>query len=91
MKHKQRIIGKVKSKYWRSTHKFGIEIPKSVNEAYKIDRETGMAHWTRGIEKEMKNVQIAFEKVDGVDEKQMRTGKVKPGYSFCSTHIIFDI
>jgi len=91
MKHKQRIIGKVKSKYWRSTHKFGIEIPKSVNEAYKIDRETGTAHWTRGIEKEMKNVQIAFEKVDGVDEKQMRTGKVKPGYSFCSTHIIFDI
>ena len=63
------MINKVKSKYWRSTHKFGIEIPKSVNEAYKIDQETGTAHWTRAIEKEMKNARIAFEKVDGVDEK----------------------
>ena len=39
----------------------------------------------------MKNVRIAFEKVDGVNEEQMRTGKVKPGYSFCSTHMIFDV
>jgi len=83
LKRKERMVNKVKSKYWRNTHKFGIEIPKSVNEAYKIDRETGTAHWTRAIEKEMKNVRIAFEKVDGVDEKQMRTGKVKPGYTYC--------
>ncbi len=91
LRRKERIIGKVKSKYWRSTHKFGIEIPKSVNEAYKIDRETGTTHWTRAIEKEMKNVRVAFEKIDGVTEQQMRTGKVRPGYSFCSTHMIFDV
>ena len=91
LKRKKRMINKVKSKYWRNTHKFGIEIPKSVNEAYRIDRETGTAHWTKAIEKEMKNVRVAFEKVDGVNESQMRTGKIKPGYSFCSTHMIFDI
>ena len=91
LKRKKRMINKVKSKYWRNTHKFGIEIPKSVKEAYKIDRESGTAHWTRAIEKEMKNVRVAFEKVDGVNESQMRTGKIKPGYSFCSTHMIFDI
>ena len=34
------MISKVKSKYWRSTHKFGIEIPKSLAEAYRIDKET---------------------------------------------------
>ena len=51
----------------------------------------GTNHWTKAIEKEMKNVCIAFEKIDGVDEGQMRTGKVRPGYSFCSTHMIFDI
>ena len=39
LKRKERTISKVKSKYWRSTHKFGIEIPKSVSEAYRIDRE----------------------------------------------------
>ena len=85
------MISKAKSKYWKNTHKFGIEIPKSVSEAYKIDRETGTNHWTKAIEKEMKNVRIAFEKIDDVDEKQMKTGKVKPGYSFCSTHMIFDV
>ena len=91
LKRKDRMISKVKSKYWKTTHKFGIEIPKSVEEAYRIDRETGTSHWTRAIEKEVKNVRIAFEKVDGVTEQQMRTGKIKPGYSYCSTHMIFDI
>ena len=91
LKRKDKMISKVKSKYWKSTHKFGIETPKSVPEAYRIDKETGTNHWTRAIEKETKNVRIAFEKVDGVNEEQMRTGKVKPGYSFCSTHMIFDV
>ena len=91
LRRKQQIIGKVKSKYWKNTHKFGIEIPKSVSEAYRIDRETGTNHWTKAIEKEIRNVRIAFVKIDGVDERQMGTGKVKPEYSFCSTQMIFDI
>ncbi len=90
-RRKERIIGKVESKYWRSTHKFGIEIPKSVNEAYKIDRDTGTSHWTKAIEKEMRNIRVAFEKIDGVAEMQMKTDKVRPGYSFCSAHMIFDV
>ena len=33
-----RIIKKVKSaKYWKKTHKFGIELPKTVKEAYEIN------------------------------------------------------
>ena len=90
-KRKERIIKKVRSKYWRTTHKFGIEVPKSVEEAYEIDRITGTSHWTRAIEKEMKNVRVAFQKLDNVSHDQMRTGKIKPGYSYCSTHMIFDI
>ena len=54
LKRKERMINKIKSKYWRSTHKFRIEIPKSVEEAYNIDRVTGTSHWTRAIEKEIK-------------------------------------
>ena len=91
IKRKDRMISKVKSKYWKNTHKFGIQIPKSVQEAYAIDRETGTSHWSRAIEKEIRNVRIAFEKIDGVTEEQMRTGKVRPGYSHCSTHMIFDV
>ena len=33
LKKRNRIISKVKSKYWHRTHKFGIRIPKSVKEA----------------------------------------------------------
>ena len=38
LRKRDRIISKVKAKYWRTTHKFGIEVPKSVDEAYAIDR-----------------------------------------------------
>ena len=92
-KLERRNIGakKAKNKYWRTTHKFGIEIPKTVDEALEIDRKTGTDYWEKAIRKEMTNVRIAFEELKGVTPEQMRTGKVKPGYSFCSTHMIFDI
>ena len=35
------IISKVKSWYWQMTHKFGIRLPHSVEEALKIDEQTG--------------------------------------------------
>ena len=35
------IISKVKEKYWRATHNFGIQVPKTVEEAYKIDQQMG--------------------------------------------------
>ena len=31
-----RVLAKVKSKYWQQTHKYGIRIPKSVKEALAI-------------------------------------------------------
>ena len=41
LRRRSRIIAKVKAKYWRTTHKFGIRVPKSVNEALAIDKENG--------------------------------------------------
>ena len=82
---------KAKNKYWRTTYKFGIEIAKTVEEALEINQKTGTDYWENAIRKEMKNVRIAFEDLKGVTPKQIQTGKVKPGYSFCSTHMIFDI
>ena len=32
LRRRDQIISKVKSKYWRTTHKFGIRIPKTVAE-----------------------------------------------------------
>ena len=35
---RNRIISKVKDKYWRTTHKFEIRVPESVDEALAIDK-----------------------------------------------------
>ena len=38
---RNRIASKLQNKYWRTTHKFGIEVPTPVKRAYDIDDETG--------------------------------------------------
>ena len=43
------IISKIKSKYWHKSHKYGIRIPKTYEEAYRIDRENDERYWTEGI------------------------------------------
>jgi hypothetical protein len=58
-----RILLKMKTKYWQRTHKFGIRVPKMVAEAQAIDAENGDTLWWDAILKEMQNVQPAFEKL----------------------------
>ena len=60
------IIKKVKARLlWAKTHKFGIELLKTVAEALKIDEQTGTGFWRRAIEHEMMNAMLAFEFIDG--------------------------
>ena len=42
---RNRIVAKVKSKYWRTTHKFGIRLPTSVDDAFRIDEQNGNRVW----------------------------------------------
>ena len=44
LKNVNPTISKVKSKYWRTTHNFGIHKTKTADEALKIDRK--MEIWT---------------------------------------------
>jgi hypothetical protein len=83
LRKRDRIISKVKSRYWKRTHKFGIELPKSVREALKLDELNGNSFWRAAIEKEMKNVGLAFEFPEN--------GKVPPGFKKIDCHMIFDI
>ena len=78
------IIAKIKSKYWQRTHKYGIRIPKSVNEALQIDKEEGNNLWRDSIAEEMKKIKQAFRKYDGDPTSLI-------GYKEITTHIIFDI
>ena len=61
IRKRNRILSKIKSKYWQRTHKFGIRIPKSVEQAIAIDKQNGNSLWWDAICTEMKNVRPAFE------------------------------
>ena len=58
LNHMRRMINKVRKKYWKTTGKFGIRLPHSVDEALAIDKETGTDFWQKAIDKELKAVKI---------------------------------
>jgi hypothetical protein len=76
LRTRRRMVSKIKSKYWMVTHKFGIELPKSVEHAYRIDKETGTTFWHEAIEKEMKRIREAMQEFDGdlADAKKRLVG-----------------
>jgi hypothetical protein len=77
------IIQKVKSWYWKRTHKYGVELPKSVKQVLAIDRNMGTSFWKDVIEKEMKNILPAFE---------FRDNDVMPlGFKKIDCHMVFDV
>ena len=41
LKKRQAIVAKVQSRYWRTSHKFGVKLPHSVEEDYKLDEKNG--------------------------------------------------
>ena len=85
LKKRERILKKVKTKYWSTTYKYGLELPKSVTHALAIDKRTGTDFWHKAIEKEIRNVFPAFEFLADDD------AKVPPGYQFVETYFVFDV
>jgi hypothetical protein len=65
-------------------HKYGIRLPKNLEEAYEIDRETNTDFWHQAIVKEMTNNAVAF--------KFLEDGQQAPiGSQWIPCHMIFDI
>jgi hypothetical protein len=94
IRRRNRIIAKVKSRYWKTSHKFGIELPHSVEEAFAIDRLNDNNFWQEAIEKEMSKIKGmgAFERYENASPQQLKDGSRKlPGYQQIGCHMIFDI
>jgi hypothetical protein len=71
-------------RYWKKTHKFGIELPKSISEALKVNRDTGTTDfWRKAVDKEMKNVMPAFKFRDD--------NQVPVGFKHIDCHMMFDV
>ena len=74
LRTRNRIVAKVK-RYWRTTHKFGIRLPKTVAEALAIDDETGTDFWRKALGKEMNKAKVVWTAANGMSPEQARTGK----------------
>ena len=92
LRTRNRIIAKVKKRYWKTNYKYGVKLPHSVQEALAIDRETGTDFWWKAIQKEMKKVMIAFEFDESVTPDMVRMDPTKyVGFQEISCHMIFDV
>ena len=66
------------------THKYGIEIPTSIEHAKELDKKNGNTLWQDALKKEMSNVSVAFDILDhGV--------KPPPGWKRTSGHLVWDL
>ena len=63
----------MKKRYFRTQQKFGIELPKTVERALKIDEEKGTTFWRDAIRKEMNTVKVAFDIKDANVANQLAT------------------
>jgi hypothetical protein len=78
------IVKKHNPRFLKKTHKFGIEVPKTVKDALEIDRRNGNTVWADAIAKEMKDICVTF--------KILLNGQSAPiGYQRIFCHMIFDI
>ena len=85
LKKRKRLLARVKSRCRKgSNSKFGIEVPKTVEEALQLDKENGNSLWHDAIEKEMANSRVAFNLL-GVEEG------APIGFKEITCHMIFDV
>ena len=68
LKKRQRITEAVNKRYHKMTHKFGIKVPKHVEEALALDKENGNDPWWKAIQKEMSAVKVAYKILEDNDK-----------------------
>ena len=84
LKKRDRIIAAVKTRYHRTTQKYGFEIPKSVERALQIDAENKNTLWRDALARETKNIRVALDIKNSKSE-------IPIGYQPMECHMIFDI
>ncbi len=76
------IVSAVKAR--RTTHKYGIEVPRSLKEALALDAKNGNKYWSEAVGKEMGTIVVAFEILEP-------NARPPPGWTRSSGHLIFDV
>ena len=55
------ILSAIRSHVCKTTHKYGIELPTSIEHAKELDQKNKNTLWADALAKEMKNVGVVFE------------------------------
>ena len=84
LRKRDKIISGVVGRVKRVTHKYGVEIPRTIEEAYKLDERNGDTIWRDAINKEMSNLKVAFDIMEDSES-------LPPGWSKASGHLVFDV
>jgi len=77
-------VSAVNSRVKITNHKYGIEIPRTIEEAKEIDRKNKNRFWQNAIEKEMSNVSVALEILP-------QGHAPPPAWTKSSGHLVFDV
>ena len=68
----------------KKSHKFGIDLPMTVEQALALDAKNGNNLWADAISKDMENVRVGFE--------VLQDGKsASISHQFVQCHMVFDI
>ena len=78
------IIAAVHKRYTLCTHEFGVQLPRSVQEALAIDACTNTMYWKDAIDLEIKNADEAFEDLN-------ENEGIPIEYRFVRRHMIIDV
>ena len=84
LKQRDRIIASVNARARKVSHKYGHEVPFTLDDAKRIDAANGNDLWAKAVQKEMPNVLVAFEILE--DDQP-----IPVGWKRSSGHLVFDI
>jgi hypothetical protein len=84
LNERKKVISAVNTRYLKRNQKFGIDIPRTVEEALRIDKETNTTYWADAIEKEMRNNRVAYQFLEPGE-------KGPPGDTFIKCHMNFEV
>ena len=84
MRKRYVIISAIKSRIHKTTFKYGIWIPTSIEHGHRLDKENGNNFWRDTNATKMQNVGMAFE--------FLQEGQNPPvGWSNVTGHLIWDV
>ena len=78
------LVEQRNTRYLKQSHKFGIQLPKSAQEARNFDRQNCNQYCQEAIDKKIRNVRRTFQILGN-------EGTIPVGYKHVHCHMIFDI